>query len=357
MDALNVLDFEAAAREAIPPAHFGYMSTGSDDDATLRANREGFSRFQLRVRRLVDVSKVDLRTELFGTVWETPIVLSPVGSQKAFHPEGELAVGRAGNTRRTLQILSTATTTSVEDVTGAAGHPIWFQLYPTSSVTVAEKLVARAEAAGCPVLVFTVDNLVGRHNETQARLRLLDSRNCAGCHQPGQAGYFRRKPMFDGIEAGSLTVNDPSVTWALVDRLKRITRMKLVVKGIVTREDALLCKEHGVDGLIVSNHGGRDENSGRSTIESLPEVVDAAGGSMPVLVDGGFRRGTDIFKALALGAKAICIGRPYIWGLGSFGQAGVERVLDLLRAELELVMRQCGTRSIGEIGKAAIQKA
>jgi 4-hydroxymandelate oxidase len=355
-DALDVLDFESAAREAIPPAHFGYMTTGSDDDATIRANRDGFTRIQLRARRLVDVSKVDLRTELFGTRWETPIVLAPVGSQKAFHPEGELAVGRAGNTRRTLQILSTVTTTSVEDVTQAAGHPIWYQLYPTNNPAIAEKLVRRAEAAGCPVLVFTVDNLVGRNAETQARFRLLDARDCTGCHQAGPVSYFGRKPMFDGLDVTGLAVNDPSLTWAYVDRLRRLTRMKLVVKGIVTREDALLCKEHGADGLIVSNHGGRNESSGRGTIESLPEVVDAVGSAMPVLVDGGFRRGTDIFKALALGAKAICIGRPYIWGLGAFGQAGVERVLDILRAELELTMKQCGTKSIENIGMSAIQK-
>ena len=160
--------------------------------------------------------------------------------------------------------------------------------------------------------------------------------------------------MFDGIDPVGLTRNTPSLTWEFVRRLKDLTPMKLVVKGIVTREDALLCLENGVDGIIVSNHGGRGEESGRATIDCLSEVVQAVGGRIPVLVDGGFRRGTDIFKALALGARAICVGRPYAWGLAAFGQPGVERVLDILRRELDMVMRQCGTRSLKEIGPAFI---
>jgi 4-hydroxymandelate oxidase len=354
-DALNVMDFEAAARQALPPAHFGYMATGVDDDATLRANREGFSRFQLRPRRLVDVTRTDLRVEVLGTVLEHPIVLAPAGNQKAFHPEGELATARAARSKRTQLILSTVTTCPVEEVAASAGRPIWYQLYPTSRWEVTEKLVRHAEAAGCPVLVLTVDNQAGRRTETQERFKRMDSRKCAACHEP--QGFFRRKPMFDGIDMTGVTTNNPAMTWESVRRLKALTRMKLVIKGIETREDALLCGEHGVDGIIVSNHGGRAEESGRGTIECLPEVVDAVGGRIPVLVDGGFRRGTDIFKALALGARAVGIGRPYLWGLGAFGQPGVERVLELLRAELELVMKQCGTTSIAQIGRSSIAVA
>lgn len=354
-EALNVLEFEAAARKALPPAHFGYMTTGVDSDATLRANREGFSHYQLRARRLVDVSQIDTSTELFGTKWETPIVLSPVGSQKAFHPEGEIAVARAAQKKNTLQLLSTVTTSSVEDVTAARGAPIWYQLYATNRWESTQKIIRRAEAAGCPVLVFTVDQFGGRNTETQYLFRRSDTRECANCHgnaagpEPNTATYYRRKPMFDGLDLTGLTRATPEMTWDFVKRLKDTTTMKLVLKGIVTREDASLCLQHGVDGIIVSNHGGRAEESGRGTIECLPEVVQAAAGRIPVLIDGGFRRGTDIFKALALGARAVCVGRPYVWGLAAFGQPGVERVLDILRRELNMVMRQCGTRSLKEI--------
>jgi len=352
--ALNVMDFEAAARKALPPAHFGYLETGVDDDETVKANREGFKRIQLRPRRLVDVSHADLRTELFGTVWDHPIVIAPVGSLKAFHPEGEVAVARAARARKALQILSTVTTSSVEEVIQAAGRPVWFQLYPTSSQEVMAKLVRRAESAGCPVLVLTVDLPVGRNTETMERLKRTDQRDCSACHSTKPDAIFRRKPMFEGINMTDVGVFNAALTWDSVRRLRDSTRMKLVLKGIVTREDAQLCRNCGVDGIIVSNHGGRADETGRSTIECLPEVVSGAGDKISVLVDGGIRRGTDVFKALALGARAVCIGRPYAWGLAAFGQEGVEKVLEILRAELELVMRQCGTRTIPEIGRTLV---
>ena len=353
-DALNVMDFEAVARKALPPAHWGYMATGVDDDATLKANREAFRHIQLRPRRLVDVTRADLRTELLGTTWETPIIICPVGGQKAFHADGELGTARAAKSKRVVQILSTVTSTPVEEVGKELGRPPWYQLYPTSRWEVTEKLVKHAEAAGCPVLVLTVDLPAGRNTETATRFRRMDTRNCATCHGPAGPGSLTRRPMFAGIDTSGLTVYGPAVTWESVRKLKALTPMKVMLKGIETREDAQLCRENGVDGIIVSNHGGRAEESGRATIDCLPEVVDGAGGRLPVIVDGGFRRGTDIFKALALGARAIGIGRPYIWGLAAFGQPGVERVLDILRAELTLVMRQCGTRSIAEITRSHI---
>jgi 4-hydroxymandelate oxidase len=303
---------------------------------------------------MVDVTNADLRVEIFGTTWDTPIILAPVGSQKAFHPEGEIAAARAARVKRTLQILSTVTTSPIEEVIEANGKPIWYQLYPTSRWEITEKLVKKAEAAGCPVLALTVDIPSGRNTETLERFKRLDGRKCGTCHIPGPQGGFGRKPMFNGIDMAGVGVYNPALTWESVRKLKQMTKMKLVLKGIETREDALLCRENGVDGIIVSNHGGRAEESARGTIECLPEVVDGAGGRIPVLVDGGFRRGTDIFKALALGARAICIGRPYQWGLGAFGQAGVERVLDILKKELELTMKQCGTTSIAQITRASV---
>ncbi|MGA2716315.1 MAG: alpha-hydroxy acid oxidase [Bryobacteraceae bacterium] len=349
-DALNVMDFEEAARRALPPAHWGYMATGVDDDATLRANREGFKHIQLRPRRLVDVSKVDLRTDVFGTAWEAPIFICPVGEQKAFNPEGEVATARAARAKKAVQILSTVTSFPVEEVAKALGTPPWYQLYMPSRWEATEKMVRRVEAAGCPVLVWTVDLLGGRNTETMERFRRTDTRDCAACHTSPRGGAADR-PMFDGIQGG---INPSSATWDYVDRLKKMTRMKLMLKGIETREDARLCREHGVDGIVVSNHGGRATEDLRPTIDSLPEVVEAAGGQIPVLVDGGFRRGTDIFKALALGARAVGIGRPYIYGLSSFGQEGVERVLDILRAELQMVMKQCGTTAIAQITRASV---
>jgi len=353
-EALNVFDFEAVARQKLPPAHFGYMATGVDDDATLRANREGFSKLQIRPRRLVDVSRVDTSTELFGVTWKTPIILAPVGSQKAFHPEGEIAVARAAGIRNHLQILSTAATASVEAVAAARGGPIWYQLYPTDSWRVTQALMKRAETAGCPVLVLTVDLPAGRNTETQARFAKEDTRQCSSCHLPGWSGFLRRKPMFDGLDVTGVSLLSPALTWEFVRRVKESTKMRLVVKGIETREDAALCVSHGVDGIVVSNHGGRAEESGRATIECLPEVVDAVQGKVPVLVDGGFRRGSDIFKALALGAKAICIGRPYTWGLAAFGQAGVEKVLDLLTREFELMMKHVGATSLAKVNRSFI---
>lgn len=351
-EALSVLEFEPVAKKVLPPAHWGYLTTGVDDDLTLRANREAFTKIQIRARRLVDVSNVDLSIDLFGTRWETPIVLAPVGSLMAFHPEGEVAAARGAKAKGHLQILSTMTTASVEEVTAARGAPIWYQLYPTAKWAVTEGLVRRAEAAGCPALVLTVDLPVISHRQTASALARLDERDCSACHEQGAATYFRigRKPMFDGLDTSGLRdLDSPALTWDFIDRLRSLTRMKILVKGIVTREDAKLAVERGVDGIIVSNHGGRADESVRSTIETLPEIVDAAGGRVPIIIDSGFRRGTDIFKGLALGATAVAVGRPYVWGLAAFGQAGVEAVLDILRKELALAMRLAGVTSIAGI--------
>jgi 4-hydroxymandelate oxidase len=342
--AINVLEFEAAARKALPPAHWGYLSTGVDDDATLKANREGFSHYQLRSRRLVDTTKIDLSVDLYGTRWETPIVLAPSGT--LFHPEGPLPVARAAQKHKTLQILGGFQERNhpIDEVMNARGAPVWYQLYASQDWATTEQTVKRIERSGCPVLVWTVDILGGRNLETAQRLRRLDTRRCSDCHmtdpqvRPGQAGQN-------------------TLTWETLRRLKNTTAMKVLVKGIESPEDAELCVQYGADGVIVSNHGGRATDTGRATIDSLPEVVQAVRGRIPVLVDGGFRRGTDVFKALALGARAICIGRPYMWGVAAFGQPGVEAVLAIMQREFNLVMAECGKRSISEITSASIVRA
>jgi isopentenyl diphosphate isomerase/L-lactate dehydrogenase-like FMN-dependent dehydrogenase len=358
--ALDVFDLEAAARKALSPAHWGYMATGVDGEETLRANREGFTRYQLRTRRFVDVSRMDMSTELFGTKLGSPIVLCPVGAQRAFDPEGEVAVARAAKAKNQLQILSTVSSIGVEDVIKARGGPIWFQLYTTDNFDVTTRLVRRAEAAGCPVVAITVDLPAGRNTVTATRFQRLDTRACTSCHGPNGPGTANpqrgpgNRPMFEGINTAGLATSSPSLTWDFIKRIKDITRMKVVIKGLETREDAALALKNGADGIVVSNHGGRATETGRATIEALQEVVPAVGGRIPVLVDGGFRRGTDVFKALALGATAVGIGRPYIWGLSAFGQQGVERVLDIVNNELRLAMAGCGARTLKEITSASI---
>ncbi len=352
-NALDVFDFEAAARKVVPAAHWGYMATGVDGDATLHANREGFKRYQLRTRRMVDVSHVDLSTELFGMRLPSPVVLCPVGSQKAFHPDGEVAVARAAATKGNLQILSTVSSSAIEEVIAARRGPIWYQLYATNNFDVTTKLVRRAEAAGCPVVAVTVDLPAGRNTVTAGRFRQQDTRDCSSCH-PAGPGALSAKPMFAGVDTAGLGLNQPAMTWDFIARLRDVTNMKIVIKGLENGEDASLAVRNGADGIVVSNHGGRATETGRGTVESLPEVLAAVRGRIPVLVDGGFRRGTDIFKALALGATAVGIGRPYIWGLSAFGQQGVERVIDIVNEELRLAMVGCGTRSIAAITAAAI---
>lgn len=361
-EALDVFDFEPVAKKNIPIGHWGYLMTGTDDDGTLRANREGYAKWDLRMRRLVDIAALDTSVELLGRQWDTPIFLCPLSSQKAFHPEGEIATARAAKAKGHLQVLSTVATSSIEDVIAARGEPVWFQLYHRQDWNATKQMLDRAEKAGAPAVVFTVDLIGGSNRETMIRLGRQDTRKCENCHEggapmPGIKGGAvavdnRRKPALADIKPGPTDMMVGSPTWEYVRRIKDATSMKVFIKGVVTKEDAELAVEYGASGVVVSNHGGRAENSGRATVLSLPEVVAGARGRVPVLLDGGIRRGTDVFKALALGATAVGIGRPYIWGLGAFGQEGVEAVLRLLRAETEMVMKQAGTMTVKSITPA-----
>jgi 4-hydroxymandelate oxidase len=255
-------------------------------------------------------------------------------------------------------MLSTVASCSIEEVTAARGAPVWQQLYPTNDWAVTRALIKRAEVAGSPVLVFTVDHQENANNESTWRARRIDDRECSACHEGGFQGYLRTKPAFAGLDVSKVTMlYDPSFTWNFVKRLKDATQMKLVLKGIVTREDAQIALEHGVDGIVVSNHGGRAEDTLRPTIESLAEVAAAVNGRIPVLVDGGVRRGTDIFKALALGATAVGFGRPQAWGLAAFGESGVAAVLTILRRELEKIMCQAGTPTVHQINKSFVSRS
>jgi isopentenyl diphosphate isomerase/L-lactate dehydrogenase-like FMN-dependent dehydrogenase len=357
-EAINVFDFEPVARQTVPPAHFGYMASGIDDEVTLRANREGFLKYYLRPRRLNDVSKVDMSVDLFGTRYSSPIFVCPTGGNMFFHPDGELAVAKAARAGNHMYMLSTSSNYSVDDVVKAGETPVWFQLYASSSWDVAKALIKRADAAGCPVLAVTVDRVGGRNQETLFRLMREDTRECSGCHDRTSFGArITRRHNYDGIDLSQMRGSGESnnLTWDAVKRMRDLTGMKIILKGIVTAEDAELAVQNGLDGLLVSNHGGRGEDNGRSTIEALPEIITAAAGRIPVLVDSGFRRGTDVVKALAMGAQAVGIARPYLWGLGAFGQEGVERVLDLLRTETRAAMQQCGVRTVKELTPAFVR--
>jgi len=357
-EALDVFDFEPVMHKNVPPAHFGYMASGVDDDVTLRANREGFLKFQLRPRRLVDVSKIDMSAEILGQRYATPIIIAPTGGHRGYHPDGEEGVARAAKIGDHLMILSTQATASVADVIAARGRPIWSQLYATNKFEVAKHHVQSMERQGSIAVAVTVDRVGERNQETALRVRALDTRQCSSCHdQSSLAAANRDKPIYDGADlTGLKNIQSSALTWDDIRRLRDLTKMKMIIKGILAWEDAKLAADAGIDAIIVSNHGGRADEAGRSTIESLPEIIQASG-NMPVLIDSGFRRGTDFVKALCMGAKGIAIGRPYLWGLGAFGQAGVERVLDILRTELMVGMQQVGAPSLSNLTPSLVIKA
>jgi 4-hydroxymandelate oxidase len=361
-DALDVFELEPAAKKAVlsqgAPAHWGYLESGVEGDVTRDANHTAYARYNIRVRRLIDARKVDTSVKIFGETWASPIFICPVSSLGAYDPEAGVAVARAAGKRNQQMILSTVDNASIADVTKAHGSPAWFMLYPTDDWNVTRALVQRAESAGSPAIILTVDRQGGRNTEDLFRERRLDLRDCTGCHQPGFANEVSRKANFSGVDVSKVTnLYGTGMTWEFVDRLRGIVKGKLVLKGIMTGEDAKDSLRHGVDGVIVSNHGGRAEESGQATIGVLVEVVDAVGGRIPVLIDGGVRRGTDVLKALALGATAVGIGRPYVWGLASFGEAGVDRVLQILDDEFITIMRQVGAVNISHITRDHVTRA
>jgi 4-hydroxymandelate oxidase len=358
-EAINVFDFEPVCRQNVPPAHFGYMAAGIDDEVTLRANRQDFQKFVLRPRRLVDVSKVSMKTEILGTTYDSPIFICPIGSNKAYNPDGEIAVAKAAKIGNHLQMLSTVATTSIEDAIAARGQPIVQQLYATNRWEVAQTIVKNAENAGALGIAVTVDRSGGRNQETLFRMRRSDTRQCSSCHDRStMTTNYAHKPNIARANLTDLkSLQSSAMTWDFFKRLRDITKMKIIIKGLLVAEDAAIAADNGIDAIIVSNHGGRADDAGLSTIDALPDIVAAVKGRMPILVDSGFRRGTDVVKALCMGATAVGIGRPYIWGLGAFGQAGVERVLELMRIETHAMMQQMGAPAIKDLKPAMVRRA
>ena len=365
-EALNVFDFDAAARVKLTTAHYTFITDGSFNNETLRANREGFQKYEVRLRRLTGITQVDQSVKLFGRTWESPIFFCPVGRMNAYYPDGAVTVAQAAKVTRTLQILAGSAAIlvdpqGIERVVAARGEPVWFAGLGSS---LDGPTLKRIESTGCPVLVWTVDdggaNTIGAKSVQRAGVRDLDREaddRCVGCHSnlPKVTRITAGEPMDILGAVGSLQgETSVKLKWDDVKRVRDMTKMKIVLKGIVASEDAALAVKNGIDGVIISNHGGHEDASGRGTIECLPEVLSGTGGKIPVLIDSGFRGGADVYKALALGATAVGIGRPHIWGLASFGQEGVETVVAILRRELQAIMAQTGAASIAQIRRDSL---
>lgn len=356
MDPINLFEYEPLARARIDPIAWDYYQSGANDEVTLRDNRLAFERIRLRPRVLGGVDLGDTRSSALGEPLRMPILVAPMAYQKLAHPAGEAAMARGAGAAGSLMCVSTMANTSLEDVAKAATGPLWFQLYVYRDRAVTESLVRRAERAGYRALVVTVDMPnVGR--------REVDVRNGFGLPPNVTLANFegeRAQQLGEQPGTSSLTTYaahqlDGSLTWEAIDWLASITSLPVLVKGILIGEDAALAVAHGVAGIIVSNHGGRQLDGALASIDALPEVVATVAGRCEVYMDGGVRRGTDVLKALALGARGVLLGRPALWGLGAAGAEGVERVLTLLCEELQLAMALAGRPTLASIDRALVQ--
>jgi 4-hydroxymandelate oxidase len=348
VEILNLHDLEALARARLPQQAWDYYASGADDERCLRRNSDAFGDLALHYRVLVDVARRDLATTVLGHRVQLPVVVAPTAFHKLAHKDGELASVRAAGDAGTVFILSTLSNTRVEDVVAAATCPVWFQLYVYKDRGATEALVRRVETAGCKALVLTVDApmLGRRERDVRNRFALPPELGIENMH-----GYETvAKPIAEsGLAAYFAELIDPSLTWDAIGWLRSITKLPVLIKGIVRADDAARAVAAGAAGIVVSNHGGRQLDSSPATIEVLPRVVDAVGGRAEVFLDGGVRRGTDVMKAVALGARAVLVGRPVLWGLAAAGRAGVAAALGVLRRELDLAMALCGCPDVASI--------
>jgi isopentenyl diphosphate isomerase/L-lactate dehydrogenase-like FMN-dependent dehydrogenase len=348
-----VMDFEPLAKAKLDKLAYDYLAGGSEDEVSLRDNREAFNRIIVRPKALVDVHQIDLGLELFGQKLEYPILLDPAGGKNCMHPNGELVVAQAAANAKALHI----TNGGIQSLTRTGKGPVWWQVTTGAQFRTPQTMrqfARQLEDAGCSGVCFTIDIMHVSHRERNIRNKFDRSWGETGI--PARDGQGRLPRPKNPERAGNYPSRPfPTPTWETVEQFRALTKLPLVIKGILTAEDAERCVMHGASGIIVSNHGARQLDHVGGTIEALPEVVDAVKGRIPVLIDGGFRRGTDILKALALGAKAICIARPYLYGLAAFGQRGVERVIELLRTELALDMGLSGVPNLAAIDRSLVR--
>lgn len=348
---INLFDYEREAERRIPPSHWGYIAGGANDEVTLGANRAAFDRLRIRYRTMVDVSTRDLCTTVLGTPVSMPLLVAPTAMQKLAHADGECGTARAARAAGTLMITSTTATTGLREVCAASPGPMWFQLYLYQDRGKSRALIEEAVQAGYTGVMLTVDApLLGRR-ERDIRLgfTLPKTLTLANAAVAGMGVVPDASEDASGLMLHFRSLHDAALVPKDIAWVREVSGLPVIVKGVVRGDDAERAVEHGASAIVVSNHGGRQLDTAIPSIEALPEVVGAVGSRAEVYVDGGIRRGTDVIKALALGARAALIGRPVLWGLAVNGEAGVLAVLELLRQEIDLAMALCGARSVSEI--------
>jgi isopentenyl diphosphate isomerase/L-lactate dehydrogenase-like FMN-dependent dehydrogenase len=350
-ELINVADFEEAARARLDPGAYAYFAGGAGDEHTLRANSAAYARWELRPRVLVDVSEVSTATTVLGTEVSMPLLVAPTAFQRLADPEGELATARAAAAAGTVMCVSTLSSVSPAELAAAApGAPQWFQLYWSRDRGFTGELVDAVVEAGFRALVLTVDLPVAGRRERDLREAFVLPDDLPVPNLP----FALRRADFHTALHESV---DPSLTWRDLEWLRSRCPLPLVIKGVLTAEDALLAAEHGAAGVVVSNHGGRQLDGAPASLDVLPEVAEAVGDRIEVLMDGGVRRGADVLKALALGARGVCAGRTVIWGLAADGEEGVARVLELLRAEIELGLMLLGAPTPESVTRGHVRPA
>ena len=348
----DVMQFVPLARRRLSQMAYDYVRSGGGDEISMRENRVGFERLQLAPNVLVDVSRIDTRVNLFGGEFESPILLAPVAYHRLYHREGEVATARGASAAGAGFVISTFTTTSIDEIARNTQRPIWFQLYVQRDRAFTKDMVQRAVASGCKAVCLTVDTPVLGNRYGQLSFGLPKEMECVhlrglGQGSPSPGHKTQRGTIYDALF-------DPSFNWNDMEWLRSVAGVPVILKGVLSAEDGKRAVERGADGVIVSNHGGRNLDTVPATIDALPRVVEAVAGRIPVMLDSGIRRGTDVLAALALGAKAVFIGRPYVYGLAVGGAKGVERVISILRDELERAMALTGRRSIAEIDASVL---
>jgi 4-hydroxymandelate oxidase len=351
-EAVCLADFEAPARERIPPMAWEYIHGGAGDEISLRGNGEAWQRLRLLPRVLVDVSHLDTQSKLFGQEMPHPILLAPAAYHRLLHPDGELATVRGAGAAGATMVVSTVATVPIEDIVQAASQPVWFQLYVQRDRSFTRDLVQRAEDAGCKALCVTVDTPVGgaRNREMRVKFALpagMSLPNLRGLQKPASHHATDHQTIYSQLF-------EPALTWRDIEWLCSLARVPVLLKGVLAADDAAQAVASGAAGVIVSNHGARNLDTVVATADALPRVVEMVDGRVPVLVDGGIRRGTDVLKALALGAAAVLLGRPYLYALGAAGQEGVTCAVSILRRELEMAMALTGRTSIAEIDRSVL---